>query len=208
MEIKKPISFRQTPLLRAFSRALRLAEFSVAFLLVAYATRHLPTFFSFLRRLATGLLHPHFIFLLGNSIVALLLHLSRHLSSSSSTSTSPPLYQELLQEDPTHESIVSSTPTQQDVIFEDKEAVSVETTSMATKFVRSKSEKFEKKRKDDKLLKRSDTEIRKKRNGDEVLEEEYRPSVEEADEFRKMIEEFIAKQARFHREESMSIVEA
>lgn len=79
---------------------------------------------------------------------------------------------------------------------------------MATKFVRSKSEKFEKKRKDDKVLKRSDTEIRKKRNGEEVLEDEYRPSIEEADEFRKMIEEFIAKQARFHREESMSIVEA
>ncbi|KAF3339971.1 hypothetical protein FCM35_KLT15742 [Carex littledalei] len=202
---KKPLSSRQTPLLRAFSRALRLAEFSVAFLLVAYATRHLPTFFSFLRRLAIGLLHPHFIFLLGNTIVALLLHLSRHLPSSSS---SPPLYQELLQADHAHETIVSLSSTQQDVVFEDKEAVSVETTSMATKFIRSKSEKFEKKRKDDKLLRRSDTEIRKKRNGEEVLEEEYRPSVEEADEFRKMIEEFIAKQARFHREESMSIVEA
>jgi hypothetical protein len=74
-------------------------------------------------------------------------------------------------------------------------------------FTRSKSEKFEKKRKDEKELRRSDTEVREKRNG-EILEEEWRPSVEEADEFRKMIEEFIAKQAKFHREESMAIVGA
>lgn len=97
---------------------------------------------------------------------------------------------------------------QQDVVFEDKEAVSVETTT--TKFTRSKSERFEKKRRDDKELRRSDTEVmREKRNGDKELEEEeWRPSVEEAEEFRKMIEEFIAKQARFHREESMAIVGA
>ncbi|KAJ1689706.1 hypothetical protein LUZ63_013861 [Rhynchospora breviuscula] len=196
---KKHVSSRQTPLLRAFSRALRLAELSAAFLLVAYATTHLPTLFSFLRRLATNLLHPHFIFLLGNSIVALLLHLSRYLPSSSSSS-SPPLYQELLQ---AHENVVSSS-TQQEVVFEDKEAVSVET----KKVTRSKSERFEKKRKCDKELKRSDTEVREKRNGDVLEEEEWRPSVEEAEEFRKMIEEFIAKQARFHREESMAIVEA
>ncbi|KAJ3685028.1 hypothetical protein LUZ61_014192 [Rhynchospora tenuis] len=196
---KKHVSSRQTPLLRAFSRALRLAELSAAILLVAYATTHLPALFSFLRRLATNLLHPHFIFLLGNSIVALLLHLSRYLPSSSSSS--PPLYQELLQ---THENIVS-TSTQQEVIFEDKEAVSVET----RKVTRSKSEKFEKKRRCDKqLLKRSDTEVREKRKGEVLDEEEWRPSVEEAEEFRKMIEEFIAKQARFHREESMAIVEA
>lgn len=84
--------------------------------------------------------------------------------------------------------------------------MSVETTT--TKFMRSKSERFEKKRKDEKELRRSDTEIRKKRNGEQLEEEEWRPSIEEADEFRKMIEEFIAKQARFHREESMAIVEA
>ncbi|KAJ4771297.1 hypothetical protein LUZ62_055554 [Rhynchospora pubera] len=198
---KKHVSCRQTPLLRAFSRALRLAELSAAFLLVAYATTHLPTLFSFLRRLATNLLHPHFIFLLGNSIVALLLHLSRYLpSSSSSSSSSPPLYQELLQ---AHENIVSSS-TQQEVVFEDKETVSVET----KKVTRSKSERFEKKRRCDKELKRSDTEVREKKNGVVLEEEEWRPSIEEAEEFRKMIEEFIAKQARFHREESMAIVEA
>jgi hypothetical protein len=82
--------------------------------------------------------------------------------------------------------------------------VSVET----RKFTRSKSEKFEKKRKNEKELRRSDTEVREQRNGEELKEEEWRPSVEEADEFRKMIEEFIAKQARFHREESMAIVGA
>ncbi|KAJ3695285.1 hypothetical protein LUZ60_000662 [Juncus effusus] len=196
---KKLSLAHQTPLLRAFSRALRLAELAAALLLLTYLTSHLPSFFSQLRRLATGLLHPHFIFILGNSIVGLLLHLYRHFPSSS-PSTPPPVYQDLLN---MHEQIDGSSLSNE-VVFEDKEVVEVEVRKLCK---RSKSERFEKKiRKGEgmKELRRSETEIREKKH--EIEEEGYWMSAEEAEKFRKTVEEFIEKQARFHREESLAIV--
>ncbi|XP_074295190.1 uncharacterized protein LOC141623048 [Silene latifolia] len=117
-----------------------------------------------------------------------------------------------------------------EVVFQDKEVIVCEPkVSVAVNFVneekteekeinyrRSKSEKIKSeftKREETAKLRRSETDVYRKYvicGGDEstakLIAEEEGEGGEGGEEFRRTIEEFIAKQVRFHREESLAVV--
>ncbi|XP_072995646.1 uncharacterized protein [Typha latifolia] len=186
--------------LKTLARLLRFLEALAALLLLSWSSLHLPDAAALLRRLAAALLSPRFVFFLGNAIVLLLFADSRHLSSSSSSSsaTTGDLNHEYLD----HLYRTPAVPAAADVAFEDKKAVRVETRG---KYRRSKSERVAPRRASPEL-RRSETEIGRKNEEEPKGPEDWIQSAEDAEEFRRTIEAFIAKQARFHREESMAIV--
>ncbi|OAY74746.1 hypothetical protein ACMD2_22867 [Ananas comosus] len=185
------------------ARLLRLAEAVAAALLLlswsssSTSTPRIPAAAEHLRRLGSLLLSPRFVFLLGNAIVLLLFADSRHLSPSLPSLPFPFPF-------PSRGYSVPAPAPAPAPEFEDKEAVRVE-------MRRSRSERIggkDRRRRRSPELRRSETDlgIRRRKEAAPAAEEEWVPSAEEAAEFRRTIEAFIAKQTNFHREESMAIV--
>ncbi|URD96885.1 hypothetical protein MUK42_32014 [Musa troglodytarum] len=182
-----------------------LEGLAAAALLLSWSSSHLSV--DLLHRLAAVLLGPRFVFILANAIVLLLLAESGRLSPSPASAASDggggALYEEILE---IRRRISDSlppprpAPTPEEVVFEDK-AVCVETRALR----RSRSGRTVRRRKARSELLRSETDVGRKKAEEETLAVEE-DGVEDAEEFRRTIEAFIAKQAKFHREESMTAV--
>ncbi|WOL17026.1 hypothetical protein Cni_G25815 [Canna indica] len=187
--------------LRLIGSLFRCAEALVAAaLLLSWSSSHLS--FDLLGRLAAGLLGPRFIFLLANAIVLLLLAESGRLSLSPASAAAASdgggsaLYEEFLD---IRRRFSESLPPQEEVVFEDK-AVCVETRALR----RTRSEKASAKRRRAKPeLQRAETDVGRKGKAPPAPGEE---SDQDAEEFRRTIDEFIAKHTMFRAEEVMKAV--
>ncbi|KAJ8497911.1 hypothetical protein OPV22_008463 [Ensete ventricosum] len=174
--------------LQRIGTLLRCLEASAALLLLSWSSARIPT--GFLRHLTSVLLSSHFVFLLGNAIVLLLLADSGRQFPASPNSSSGDVYEEFLE---TRASRLSCPlpPPPVEVVYEDK-AVCVEMRGEQ----RSRSERVDPRREASPGLRGDKT---------QVTEEEISA---DAEEFRRAVEAFIAKQTKFHLEERMAIVSA
>ncbi|XP_008800739.2 uncharacterized protein LOC103715017 [Phoenix dactylifera] len=219
VKAEKETAMRRYRRLRKIAKLFRLLEAFAALLFLSWSSARLPAAarFSgyFLRRLAAVILSPRFVFLLGNAIVLVLFAKSRQLSSSADDSDGG-LYDQFLESrrrigfSPPPPRTTPASP--EEVVFEDK-AVCMETRPCR----RSGSERIVRRRKSLERrrksleLRRAESDVGPK--GEKppqppptAAKEEWETSTDDAEEFRRTIEAFIAKQTRFHREESMAIV--
>ncbi|KQK08875.1 uncharacterized protein LOC106866103 [Brachypodium distachyon] len=208
--------------LRLAWRVVRAAEVLALALLLSRSFPRLPyaaaAASSAVRVAASLLLHPRTIFVVANAIVLLLFLFSRRDRASSCPSSS-------IQEDAQEQFICfagpplllppSATEAAADAVFEDKQAVhvTVRAPAQAQAPRRSRSEKIRKpggggrRRAASPEMRRSESEKygRSRRRSTSWASAEE----EEPEEFRRAVEEFIAKeQTRFHREESFVLVDA
>ncbi|KAG0458268.1 hypothetical protein HPP92_023425 [Vanilla planifolia] len=217
VKLEKQMAMRRFRRLRQIGRLLRCIEAAAAVLLLSYSSAYIPTAArnsgEFLRRAAAFFVSPRFVFLLGNAIV-LVLFKSGHFSDSTvadsgtcSSAGSPETRPEASYPPPLQ------LERMDDVMHEDKR-ISMDTRTCR----RSRSEKFEKGRKKLKF-RRAESEIGRKgdktrrraahcggncewQHGGNVTEEDF-----DDEQFRRTIEEFIAKQQQqFRRNESFAAV--
>ncbi|CAD5179551.1 uncharacterized protein LOC103989212 [Musa acuminata AAA Group] len=225
IQAEKETAMRRYRRLQKIGTLLRYLEAVAGLLLFSWLSARLPAAarlsVDFLRRLAAVLLSPRFVFLLGNAIVLLLFAKSGHLSpspsSSSATTTSSAssssssssaavgdLFDEFLESRGLRFSFSLPPPQEEVVVYEDK-AVCVETRA----FRKSRSQRMERRRGPPPELRRAETVVAGRKRDmfppttTEASEEEVQ--AEDAEEFRRAVEAFIAKQTRFHREERMAI---
>ncbi|PKA47219.1 hypothetical protein AXF42_Ash017164 [Apostasia shenzhenica] len=207
LKAEKEIAIRRFRRIRQIGRLLRCIEAAAALLLLSYSSAYVPAaarnLSYFVRRAAAVLISPQFVFLVGNGIVLVLFTKSGHFSSPASAAGY--VCGEVPRPAPPH------LGPAEEVACEDK-AVCGEIRVCR----RSWSEMFERPREETKF-RRARTEIGRKggKQGSPTahdsggLATQVRVDPEEeddADEFRRTIEEFIAKQQRFQREESLAIV--
>ncbi|EHA8591465.1 hypothetical protein COCNU_scaffold058515G000010 [Cocos nucifera] len=220
VKAEKETAMRRYRRLRKIAKLFHLLlEAFAALLFLSWSSARLPAAarFSvdFLRRLAAVILSSRFVFLLGNAIVLVLFAKSRHLASSADGSDGD-LYDQFIE---SRRRIGFSPPppppptvaSPEEVGFEDK-AVCLETRPCR----RSRSEKIERRRRSLEL-RRVESDVGPNREkppppppaaATAEVKEEGETSADDAEEFRRTIEAFIAKQVRFHREESMAVVSA
>ncbi|RRT55602.1 hypothetical protein B296_00048314 [Ensete ventricosum] len=229
IQAEKETAMRRYRRLQKIGTLLRCFEAVAGLILVSWFSARLPAAarlsVDYLRRLAAVLLSPRFVFLLSNAIVLLLFAKSGHLSpspssssssssSSAATTASAPssssssaavgdLFEEFLESRGLRFSF-SLPPPQEEVVYEDK-AVCVETRA----FRKSRSQRTEQRRGPPPELRRAETVV-VGRKGDKFPPTTTEASAEEvqaedAEEFRRAVEAFIAKQTKFHREERMAI---
>ncbi|WOL14493.1 hypothetical protein Cni_G23273 [Canna indica] len=226
IQAEKETAIRRYRRLQQIGTLLRCLEAAAAFILLSWFSARLPAAArlsaDFLSRLAAVLLSHRFVFLLGNAIVLLLFAKSGQLStpttssSSSSSSSSPAsfaasggdIYEEFLECRGGRLPCSLAPPQEEEVVCEDK-AVCVETRA----YRRSRSERMERRRRERPELRRSETDLKARkrppatREAQASAEEEEEQQVmesEDAEEFRRAVEAFIARQTRFHREECMA----
>ncbi|XP_010924339.2 uncharacterized protein [Elaeis guineensis] len=219
VKAEKETAMRRYRRLRKIAKLFHLLlEAFAALLFLSWFSARLPAAarFSgdFLRRLAAVILSPRFVFLLGNAIVLVLFAKSRHLASSADGSDGD-LYDQFLESrrrigfSPPPPTPTVASP--EEVVFEDK-AVCMESRPCR----RSRSEKIERRRRSVEL-RRVVSDVGP--NGEKPpppppavataeVKEDSETSADDAEEFRRTIEAFIAKQVRFLREESMAVVSA
>lgn len=219
---------------RSVAKLFRLTEIFLVLVFLAWTSTHVPFAVKisaeFLAKLGGVIVSPLFVFLLCNAIIATLLAKSGKLTpeKSGSENAVSEIYEEIAKhsEDrqtvPFPEDSDSVKASVNETVFQDKEIVSELNAAIDLEsdqdldygpdldlndqkaYRRSKSEMFIKEvatEKRGKELRRSETE----RIG--ILGEKLHPQEEISDEeFNRRIEEFIAKQLQFRREESMSIV--
>ncbi|KAL9229557.1 hypothetical protein vseg_005011 [Gypsophila vaccaria] len=179
---------------------------------------------------------PASIFVLGNAIVVTLLAKSGLFSSSHDSSAVDiavaEFYRKLQSDDVQDHVKTSPFLAQTEVVFQDKEVIVCEHSiplvnnhnhnvndvkndedvfpeekKKDASYRRSQSEKFESndKSKEKDKLRRSETDVCRRSEIKETAETE-KEEVDGGEEFRRTIEAFIAKQVRFHREESLAVV--
>ncbi|XP_042394865.1 uncharacterized protein LOC121985462 [Zingiber officinale] len=205
IQAEKLAAMRRFGRLRQIGTLLRCLEVAaVALFLVSWSSARAPAAArlsaDFLRRLGPILLSPRCVFLLGNAIVILLFAESRRPSpSSSSSSSSSDVYGEFLQIRGGGDGhfTCSLAPSPEEVIYEDK-AVCIETPACG----RSRSARMARRREANPEQRRADT------NSELAEEDEKEVEAAEAEEFRRAVEAFIAKQTRFLREECQSTCSA
>ncbi|XP_008785078.1 uncharacterized protein LOC103703838 [Phoenix dactylifera] len=181
--------------LQEMKRLFRCVEALAAVLLLSWSSARLAAAArlsgDLLRRLAALLLSPRFVFLLGNAIVLVLFAKSGHSSPSRAAASSPAgggdIYDEFV--DRRRQMMQCSAA---EVVYEDKK-VCVEGRACR----KSQSERLERGPIEPEL-RWSWTEIEGSGPKQPLASEE------DAEEFRRTVEAFIAKQLRFHRQESMS----
>ncbi|KAG1342814.1 hypothetical protein COCNU_05G010430 [Cocos nucifera] len=181
--------------LQEMKRLFRCVEALAAVLLLSWYSARLPTAVGLscdlLRRLAALLLSPRFVFLLGNAIVLILFARSGHSSPPPAVDSLSAGAGDIYDEFVDRRRRMMQYPAAE-VVCEDKK-VCVEGPACR----RSRSERLE-------LgpsapeLRRSVTEV------DSSDQKQPVASEEDAEEFRRTVEAFIAKQLRFHRQESVS----
>lgn len=216
VKAEKETAMRRYRRLQKIAKLFHLLEAFGALFLLSWSSAHLPAAArlsgDFLRRLADVIVSPRFVFLVGNAIVLVLFAKSRHLSSSADDSDGE-LYDQFLE---TRRRIGFSSPPPptlappEEVVFEDK-TVCVENRVC----LRSQSEKIGRRRRSPEL-RREESDVGPKGEkppppptaATAAVEEECETSTEDAEEFRRTIEAFIAKRTRFLREESMAVVSA
>ncbi|XP_008797554.2 uncharacterized protein LOC103712725 [Phoenix dactylifera] len=216
VKAEKETAMRRYRRLKKIAKLFRLLEVFAALLLLSWSSARLPAAArlsgDFLRRLAGVLLSPCFVFILGNTIILVLFVKSRQLSSSTD-GVGGDIHDQFLETRGRIDFPPPPPPTlaaPEEVVFEDK-MVCTETRTCR----RSRSEKIKHRRKSPEL-RRSESDVGPKGAkppppppaAPASEEDERETSADDAEEFRCMIEAFIAKQTRFHLEESMAIVSA
>ncbi|MBA0860088.1 hypothetical protein Goshw_013953 [Gossypium schwendimanii] len=210
--------------LRSIAKVFRIFEVLSALLFLAWTAERVPFAVKisgeFVLKLGGIIASPFFVFLICNVIIITLIAKSGIFSAVRNADSK--VCEEIIKTADTHSKSVS----QEEIVYQDKEIISEVNTSTREcedmepepepesdsdfeadnprVYRRSKSEKLERE-KVKKELRRSESEkkCRKFENMDEKLFPEDDLSNEE---FQRAIEDFIAKQLRFRREESLSIV--
>ncbi|KAJ0971649.1 hypothetical protein J5N97_019608 [Dioscorea zingiberensis] len=192
IKAEKQSAMRRYHRMRKIGRTIRSLEVCAAMMIILWTSPRLPAAArvsgDVLRAAASAILSPRFVFLIGNAIVLVLFVKSGNVGGS------PPAGSDLRDEylETRGSRIFYAPPAAvEDVVYEEKK-VCVET--KRKEIQRTTSEKMERKREEPEL-RRSETDVGRKADKEE-----------DADEFRRMIEDYIAKQWRFHREESMALV--
>lgn len=194
--------------LRQIGMLLRCVEAASAILLLSWSSARAPAAArlsaDFLRRLAAVLLSPRFVFLIGNAIVLLLFSkYHQRFSSHSVSASAADIYQEFLESRGSggHLPCSQAPLPSEEVIYDDKD-VCIETPA----YQRSRSERMRGRRGARPGLRRAATDLGLMKGTKLVQEYEDEKAAEAADaeEFRRVVEAFIAKQTRFLREERCS----
>ncbi|KAK6258314.1 hypothetical protein SCA6_012788 [Theobroma cacao] len=227
VKAEKVKAMRRYNRLRSLTKAFRFVELLVALLFLAWTFERVPFAVKisgeFVLRLGGVVASPLFVFLVCNAIIVTLVAKSGVFSAVHNADSK--LYEEIVKNAENR----SKMESREEIVYEDKEIISGVSTCTHTfeqmepesepesdsdaevdtprVYRRSKSEKVAIKQSEEKVkkeLRRSETEkCRKFENIDEKLFPEDELSNEE---FQRTIEDFIAKQLRFRREESLSIV--
>ncbi|XP_021300866.1 uncharacterized protein LOC110429255 [Herrania umbratica] len=225
VKAEKVKAMRRYNRLRSFTKAFRFVELLVALLFLAWTFERVPFAVKisgeFVSRLGGVVASPLFVFLVCNVIIVILVAKSGVFSAVHNADSK--LYEEIVKNADDR----SKMESREEIVYQDKEIISVVSTCTHTfeemepepesdsdaevdtprVYRRCKSEKVAMKQSEEKVkkeLRRSETEkCRKFENIDEKLFPEDELSNEE---FQRTIEDFIAKQLRFRREESLSIV--
>ncbi|KAF8405262.1 hypothetical protein HHK36_010163 [Tetracentron sinense] len=220
--------------LRKFANLLRLVEVCVVLILLSWLSARLPIAVKisgdYFRDLFDVLVSPRFVFLVGNAIVITLFAKSGQFSSPNTTGNNAgsDFYGEFVENKVKHDKFRTDGPASAselaEIVYEDKQIVceentvtpsypdivtTVTNTAPDTKiYRRSQSENL--KREMYEKFQRSETEKCWKimNHGEYPAEMSYREDTNTMsnEEFRRKIEGFIARQVRFHREESLAIV--
>ncbi|KAL0906823.1 hypothetical protein M5K25_025348 [Dendrobium thyrsiflorum] len=183
-----------------FRRLFRYIGATVALLLFSYSSFYIPIPPSnpgdLCRRAAAILASPWFVFLVGNIIILLLFANSGQLSSSSEFISSEFNSCEVPYPWPPHLGPIEEEE------YEEKK-VCVEISSLR----RSQSEKLERVREEPELRRSETAVISRGRKGEVAHDGGDSEGEEDAEHFRRTIENFIAEhQRRFQREESLAVV--
>ncbi|XP_010263601.1 PREDICTED: uncharacterized protein LOC104601818 [Nelumbo nucifera] len=219
--------------IRKIANLFRFLEACLALIIVSWFSARLPvaikTSGEYFQKLCVVLVSPLFVFLLGNAIIITLFIKSDQFSGQTATASnsSHDIYDEFVKNSENRQKIrpESPEPSPEVIVYEDKETVSEGSTAARTyqdvqmisstkTYRRIQSEKFthESREKLHRELRRSETEKCQKVNSPdpdekgEVTSYAEPMSNEDAEEFRRKIEAFIAKQQKFQREESMAII--
>ncbi|XVE82581.1 hypothetical protein DITRI_Ditri16bG0017100 [Diplodiscus trichospermus] len=227
VKAEKVKAMRRYNRLRSFAKVFRFLELLLAVLFLAWTLERVPCAVKIsgelVLKLGGVIASPLFVFLVCNVIIITLIAKSGIFSAVNNADSK--LYEEIMKNAENR----SKSESQEEIVYQDKEIISEVNTYSPTSeeterqsesdtdaemdnprvYRRSKSEKLAIKKSTDeeklkKELRRSETEkCLKIENNDEELFPEDKLSNEE---FQRTIEDFIAKQLRFRREESLSIV--
>ncbi|KAK8943376.1 hypothetical protein KSP40_PGU018660 [Platanthera guangdongensis] len=189
METDKETPTR-TRRLRHIGRFLPYLKAAAALLLLSHSSFYFPASpnnpSDFLRRAAAVLVRPGFVFLIGNAIILLLFAKSGQNSSSSESNSFPV----------SHPPPPPNLEPMEEMVCDDK-GFGVEICALN----RSRSEKFERVREEGKLRRAETSLSQRSRKGVSAQDRGDSEGVDDGEQFRRTIEEFIAKQQRFQREE-------
>lgn len=213
---------------RKIANLFRLIELFLAVVLLTWISSRLPfvigVFCNYFRLILSVIVSPLFIFVIGNVIVLTLVIKSGLGNPSAVSETGADLYEEILN------NVTEDVPPvlePEQIVYQDKQIVSEVNTKSKPKpkpncnenfkvnsvsdldlkvYRRSQSDNLMKREcvlKPDEVsgkLKRSETEINRRKSDDDVVDELSN------EEFNRKIEGFIARQVRFHKEEKLAIV--
>ncbi|PKA66569.1 hypothetical protein AXF42_Ash003223 [Apostasia shenzhenica] len=217
MEEGKSTEIRRFRRLQQIGRLLRCFEAAGVIFLLSYSSSYVQAAArysgEFLRRAASVLVSPASVFLIGNTIVLVLFAKSGKISSASSSISetesedasgggepailSGDVCSDLSYPPPTH------LGPAEEVVFEDK-AVCVEIRACS----RSQSERFDRIR-EERKLRRAETDVGRPLTAHDkgrALAQDNVEDEDDSEQFRRTIEEFIAKQQQFQREESLAVI--
>lgn len=221
---------------KSVAKLFRIVEFGVGIFVLLWSSTRLPFAVKisgeYFRQLMSIILSPLFIFLISNVIVLTLFFKSGRFSGDSSTissNTETELYDSFVEKEECSGNFTvgnsSSAPAREQTVYQDKQTIlevntqtisesdgSEEVETVTEKVFssqiprRTKSEKFERGSNKEiyAKLRRSETETCRKidNSGDPV----YPVDELSNEEFQKAIEDFIARQIKFHQEEKLAIV--
>lgn len=199
VKAEKAKAIRRYRRFRQIAGVFRCVEFFVGFLLLAWLSLRLPLVLKlsgeFLRQLAAVVVSPLFVFLVGNAIVITLFANSRHFSGGAGDQ----LYDEFVKSSEGRGAAPAEAPPE---VVEDKTGCEEGRARSARKeFRRSKSEAAPAPAERMQRLRRSETDAAGRGRPPSYSEAEMSD-----EEFNRAIEQFIAKQLKFQREESMAVV--
>ncbi|KAE8685401.1 putative Phosphatidic acid phosphatase family protein [Hibiscus syriacus] len=225
VKAEKAKAMRRYNRLRSLANAFRFLELLLALLFLAWTFGRVPFLVKisgeFILKLGGVVARPLFVFLVCNVIIVTLIAKSGILSAVINADSK--IYDEITKIAENR----SKSESQEEIVYQDKEIISEPNTATLTceemepesesdsdtetdnprVYRRSKSEKLPIRKTEEQVkkeLRRSETEqCHKIENTDEELFPEDELNNEE---FQRTIEDFIAKQLRFRREESLSIV--
>ncbi|KAJ8545803.1 hypothetical protein K7X08_018386 [Anisodus acutangulus] len=214
---------------KSVAKLFRIAELCLGVFVLLWSSTRLPFAVKisgeYFRQLISVILSPLFIFLLSNVIVLTLFLKSGRLSGDSSTVCSTAeteLYDSFVEKEDYSGNLNSSPAPERrkETVYQDKQTIlevnaRKETETVTEKAIysqiprRTKSEKFERGSNKEIYgkLRRSETEMcRKIDNSGDSSETVYPVDELSNEEFQKAIEDFIARQIKFHQEEKLAIV--
>ncbi|KAL1217036.1 hypothetical protein V5N11_021386 [Cardamine amara subsp. amara] len=240
VKAEKAKALRRFNRFRRIGRFFRAAEICVALLFICWTFTRLPFAVqisgAFLRRIAGVISTPLFVFLLGNSIVVVLLTKSSDQKTAAASSAETEIYQAFVRS-VENRSMPSDEDLTDEVVYDDKQVIVTDLNSNSNSnsnqivdenneeidsdtytvtdqlkvYGRSKSDVSAKQSPEmvmKRSLQRSETEKCREieKKEEEKKKKKYPEDKLSNEEFQKTIEAFIAKQLMFRRQESLAVV--